>query len=167
MNIPSFFWLVVSGLALLFASLTVREFLMLSRIPRGHPDRGMYWCNLFILPIFTFGVLFLGHTIDTKRIHIEEIISPPPRTEYAIFRNGLFEGREWVFISLLTTDEIRNFYRSYAHTRGIPFMEDERDAMRMSFALPSGNLFLTLRTEGAQTVLYFSRDGKIETVTTE
>lgn len=167
MNPQSLFWLVVSGLAFFFVLLTVREYLLLSRIPRGHPDRGMYWCNLFLLPVFAIGVLFLGHIIDTKRIGLEQIIPPPPATQYAIFRNGLFESTEWVFVSSLTTEEVRNFYRQYARTQQIPFMEDERDAMRMSFALPSGNLFLTLNTEGARTVLYFSRDGTIEHIATK
>ena len=167
MNTQTFFLLIVGGIALFFALLAVREFLLLIRIPRGHPDRGMYFSNLFILPICAVGVLFLGHIIDTKRILIEEIISTPPATEYAIFRNGLFEDREWVFVSTETPLAVRDFYRQYARTKQIPFMEDERDAMRMSFALSSGNLFLTLEVEEIQTVLYFSRDGKIESITTE
>ena len=164
MNITTLFWLIVIGLALFFALLAVREMFLLVRIPRGHPERGMYWCNVFILPMFAIGVLFLGHIIDTKRISIEEIIPTPPATQYAIFRNGLFVETEWVFATQQTTLEVRNFYRQYAKMAHITSIEDERDATRMSFALPSGNLFLTVREEGGHTLLYFSRDGEIRTV---
>lgn len=165
MNTINAYWMIVILLSALLALLSMREFLLLARLPPAHPDRGSYWFNVCLLILASGGLLYGGHYIDIGRRTFEALIAIPPSSRYAIERNAIIHDATWVYESGEREDEIRSFYREYARAQHVTFLEDDHDAVRMSFALPSGLLFLTLHTEGKKTILYFSRVGEIRIVT--
>lgn len=165
MNAVNAYWVTVILLSGLLAFLSMRELFQLSRLHAAHPDRGSYWFNGCFLILASVGILYGGYYADMGRRTIEALIVVPPSSRYAIERNSVIHSTTWVYVSGKREDEIRSFYREYARARHITLLEDDHDAVRMSFILPSGLLFLTLRNEGEKTILYFSRDGEIRTVT--
>lgn len=164
MNNINVLWIFVGSLSFVLMVLSLRELIILARLPRNHPERGLYWFNTIFLLIATAVTISAGYYLDAERRALEHIIPIPASTHYAIERNKLIHDAMWVYTSDATEETIREFYHAYANTNHISYLEDE---MRMSFKLPSGNLFLTLTTEGDTTVLYFSRDGEIRTIIRE
>lgn len=163
MNTVDIYWVIASFSGIL-ALLALREAVILFRLPSFHPDRGLYWFNICFLTIAAGGVLYGGYYVDMGRRMIESLIAIPPSSRYAIERNKIIHDTTWVYVSDQHEEAIRSFYREYARARRITFLEDDHDAVRMSFTLPSGDLFLTLRTEGGKTILYFSRAGEVRTI---
>lgn len=159
------FWTIIVLCALLALGSSFREGILLSRIPKGHPDRGMYWFNVFFLLCVAMTILYLGLAVDSGRCTFERMIAIPPAARYAVERNRLGADTTWVYVVRASQDEVRAFYISYAAASKVPLVLDDEDASRLLFILPSGELFLTLTPEGERTFLYFSREGKWQTVT--
>lgn len=164
MNDIDILWVFVGSLSFVLLMMSLRELVILTRLPQNHPERGLYWFNTIFLLIATAVTITAGHYLDAEKRALEQIIPIPASTHYAIERNKLIHDAMWVYTSNASEETIREFYHSYADTNQISYLEDE---MRIVLTLPSGNLFLTLTTEGDTTVLYFSRDGEIRTTIRE
>jgi hypothetical protein len=158
------FWVIVSAIAFVFFLLALRELLLLLRLPPDYPERGLYWFNMLFLFLASIAILCGGYYLDLHRRGFEKLLMPPPHARYAVERNALIHDDTWVYVSASSVDDVRTFYRTYAETYGLSLIEDDHGSVRMSFALPSGNLFLTLTSDSGETVLYFSRIGEIRTV---
>lgn len=160
MNSVIIFWFLIALIAGILLLLAIREARLVWRVPVGHPERGYYWFNMFFLIAASCAVVWGGNYLDSGRQELESLISSPPGSRYAIERNSVLHATSWVYTTNQGGEYIRNFYREYAREHGIGFIEDDHDGVRMSFGLPSGNLYLTLHQEGKETVLYFSREGE-------
>ena len=157
-------WVFTGFFFLILVGISIRELLLLLRIPPRHPDRGIYWFNFLFLLVAAGAVLYTGYYIDQSRQTLEQMIAVPPSAHYAIERNRLLHDTTWVYVTETTEESVRNFYRTSAEANHITFIED---GARMSFTLPSGNIFLTLARENNKTILYFSREGEMKSVIRE
>lgn len=163
MNNVTIFWILIGIVATVFFLLTVREMNLLLRIPKGHPERGYCWFNALFLFASVILIVWFGNYIDSSRRTLESFLPVPEFTRYAIERNSIIHGTNWTYVSKRSIEDVRLFYRQYASENLIPIIEDVNNGVRLSFSLPSGDLFLTLTQEGGGAVLYFSREGQITT----
>ncbi len=165
MNSVEIYWVVIGLIAFVLVLLSLREVAILWRMAPGHPDHGLYWFNTLFLVAAGGAVVWGGFYVDGGRQTFEALLATPPSARYAIERNPIIHDTTWIYVTSQSENDVRTFYRNYAKANQIVLIEDDRDVVRMSFALPSGNLFLTFRNEGEETVLYFSRLGEVRTVT--
>ena len=163
MNEISTFWLIIYGLALTFFLASLREARLLSRMHHTHPERGLYWFNMFFLLLASGTTLLGGLYLDTGRAGLESLVTPYPGARYAHEQNSLIHGNTWVYVSIESREVIHSYYKAYAVRNGLSLVSDATEE-RIAFHLPSGDLFLTLSQVNGKTVLYFSREGSINVV---
>jgi|GEM_PF-3866667 len=167
MSNDSTFWIIVSILvvSLFFASL--REAILLSKMPEKHPERGLYWFNVCFFLVASGVILVGGIYLDSSRSNLEQLIRPYPDSRYAHERNGLMHGNTWTYVSSASPEEIRIFYKEYAAQAKLQVVDDATDNERLAFLLPSGDLYLTLLVEDEKTILYFSKAGSMKVMSGE
>lgn len=159
MNYLLLYWLIVSGVALLIMGLMLHELLFALRAPKEHHNYGLYWFNAFFLACATVAVLWGGYYVDGGRREFESLFVPFPNARYAVEQNALIRNGVWVYETRESASAVLLFYREYVRTQNIDYFEDNE--MRMSFSLPSGSLFLTIKEEGGVSRIYFSREGSV------
>lgn len=167
MSTINLFWGCVSLVVALIVLLALRELVYFIRLPRAHPDRGPYGFNGIILLIASVAVFWAGAYIDGGRSVVESLVSPYPGARYAFEQSEILHRTSLVYETKDPASAVVAFYRDEAKRSGIQLVVDESSEERLSFLLPSGNLFLTLKERGGMTVLYYSREGTIAVVTEE
>lgn len=165
MSETTLFWIAISAIACLFFLVSLREIILLISVPKGHPDRGFFWFNAVFLLVAVAGVIYGGAYLDAGRRGFESLLSPYPHARYAYERNGVIHGTTWVYVTNDDGALVRAFYRDLAEREHLELVVDDADHSRLSFTLPSGRLFLTIKNEDGSNVLYFSREGEITTAT--
>lgn len=158
------FWIVVCALAIAFFAASFREALLLTRMHRAHPERGLYWFNVVFLLISTIAVILGGVYLDAGRVSLERLIPPYPGARYAHEQNSVIHGNTWVYVTTENKEAVRTYYQAYAIGSGLTFVADATEQERFAFLLPSGDLFMTLSQLNGKTIIYFSREGSINTV---
>lgn len=164
MSPVALYWVVIGSIALVLFLFSLREILLLLTVPKGHPDRGFYWFNSVFLLLCIAAVLYGGSYIDLGRRTFEELMKPYPTARYAYERNGVIHDTMWVYVTHDDPEAVREFYRKEAARANISFIEDNANPELLSFTLPSGPMFLTIKKEDGEVVLYFSRNGEIKRV---
>ena len=159
------FWLASFGLFLLFIFLVLREYRMIRTLESGHPERGYYFFNVFFFFCTAWVALYVGYVIQEDRLKLVTYVPEYPYGRYAIERGRFFDTGNWVYVAHDDIATIRAFYENYARARGWhTIVDDEQGTVRVSFSLPDGNFFLTMRIEDGVTLLYFSTEGEVRVV---
>ena len=164
MNAQFFFWFAIGLCVTVLVLLALRELVLLHRLPPSHHERGQCWFNAGVLYLSAVAVLCGGQYVDSGRYALEAMIEPYRGARYAFEQSGVFHSTSWVYETKESKDAVVDFYRTYAKAHNILLLEDESSGTRLSFLLPSGNLFLTIKEEIGLSILYFTREGEVQIV---
>ncbi len=165
MNDTIIFWSASIALTLLFLFFVFHEYRSMRTIESGHPERGFYWFNVFFFFCTACVALFVGYIIQEDRLQLMAYVPEYPHGRYAVERGKFFDSANWVYVSPDDMNAVSAFYQNYARARGWDtILGRGGDVVRISFILPDGNFFLTLRREDSQTVLYFSTQGEVRVI---
>ena len=163
-------WLPVSLLIFLLCIVAIRElFLSRSFLP-GDPERGMAVFNLCVLFIAVAGSLFGVRFLYAHEQILEAEIPVYTHARYApereVFRDGVF-NKTWIYVSLDTADAIVEHYRMLPQSGVAKIIIDTskpRTPKLMFQSAHNKNIFLTIETEDNASVLYYSEEGEVRTV---
>ena len=163
-------WLPISALLLLLVVVAIREMVLSRSFLRGDPERGMAVFNICVLLVaiiaVSFGVRFLHahEQVIEARIPIYTHARYAPERE--LFRDGDFSNT-WIYVSDDEADAIVDYYNSLAQAGTIKIIIDSSKKRSPKLLLELGNkknIFLTIEKEENRSVLYYSEEGEVRTV---
>lgn len=163
-------WLPVSVLIILLGIVALRElFLSRSFLP-GDPERGMALFNLCVLFVSVTGMLYGVHFLYAHEQALEAEIPIYAHARYApereVFRDGVF-SKTWIYVSLDSADSIVKHYNalSQSGTEKIIIDTSKEGSSKLMFqSVNKKNIFLTIEKEDNISVLYYSEEGEVRTV---
>ncbi len=163
-------WLPVSALLCLLCILAIREIFLSRSFLREDPERGMAVFNLSVLFIAVTGILcgvrFLYEHEQALEVEIPIYAHARYAPEREIFRDGAF-SKTWIYVTLDTADAIVDYYNTYTRTGAQKIIIDTSATASPKLLFVSGNkknIFLTIEKEKSATVLYYSEEGEVRTV---
>lgn len=165
-------WLPVSVFIFLLCIVALRElFLSRSFLP-GDPERGMALFNLCVLFTAISGVLYGVHFLRAHELVLEAEIPVYAHARYApereVFRDGVF-SKTWIYVSLDSADTIVLDYKALSQGGATKIIIDTSRAGSPKLMFQSANkknIFLTIEKEDNVSVLYYSEEGEVRTVST-
>lgn len=163
--INDIFWDVIIVLVILLTVFALLEFRAFLKTPEGHPHRGLYLFNIFFLLCVIGGVLWGGRYLEDRRIILQSMIPEYPYADYRPERNGLLDRDVWVYSTNDTTLAVEEFYRNVTSSEKETFYIDHTPDGAIMFIEHSGKeIFLTVKEENGNRILYYSRHGNVRTV---
>ncbi len=167
MNLLQLPWVAVLVAILALVALVLREVAVLFDTPRWHPDRKLSWFNMIVLLALIAVVAFGARWRYEHVTRLAALVPLFPEARYAPERE-LFRGTaDWIFVTKASEREIVAFYEKGAERGGYEALHDSTDQRKLFLRTISGGVFLTVRSEGEVTVLYYGTEGEIRNEATE
>lgn len=163
-------WLPISALLFLLVVVAARETFLSRSFLRGDPERGMAVFNVCVLLLAFIAVVWGARFLRAHEQVIEARIPIYTHARYApereIFREGDFNNT-WIYVSSDSADAIVDHYNSLARAGNIKIIIDtsKSGSPKLLFELDNKkNIFLTIEKEENRSVLYYSEEGEVRTV---
>lgn len=137
---------------------------------KGDPERGMAIFNLSVLFVAIAAILLGVRFLQAHEQVLEGEIPVYARARYApereVIREGVF-SKTWIYVSPDTADTIVKNYQTLMQAGTIAVVIDASIAASPKLLLESknnNNIFLTIEKEENRSVLYYSEEGEVRTV---
>lgn len=165
-------WLPVSALICLLCVVFIREVFLSRSFAHGDPERGMAVFNLCVLFVaiaaMLIGVRFLSAHEQVLKRQIPVYAHARYAPEREVFREGVF-NKTWIYISPDQPNAIVKNYQELMQSGAITVIIDASKSGSPKLLLESKNrqnIFLTIEKENNRSVLYYSVEGEVRTVST-
>lgn len=147
--------------------LSMRELLIAIRIPRGHLERNMAVFNCIILLLFFLAGVYGVRLFVMRDAAFAAVFPRYPNARYAPEREIFREGGERIYVTGNSPAEVVRYYDTQATSSGYHVTLDDNAEVTGRLIVERGEkrMFLTVQKEGNTTVLYFSGEGEMKTVT--
>jgi hypothetical protein len=156
------FWTFIYSICALLIVISLRELVVLSRMEKAHPDRGLYWFNTLLLLMLAAAILGVGFYLDSRRGIIEAYVPAYPSAVFAPDRSILKGGTVWLYTTDDLPADIERFYRAYAERSGRNIIVDPHDILKLRIGSAGEPVFITVTDEGGVRVLSYTFDGEVK-----